>query len=207
MEHKRHVMTSSLKGWETIWQATLMTMTELWRSKYQERVQGWLEIPALFFYFFALQWDQKDNWNKKRGAQKNTHLNELQKAIRSCRISFEIWEKTNADGKGSGQYDCTSLLGSDKKKLLKDLPSKLPGVIQSDCEHYPKTLAGLWCSLFHCCQQRTIRRRYDWLFWKSQGLGKFIHITARWKDWVQEGKRHPIHACHGLPYSNLFWKI
>ena len=112
----------------------------------------------------ALQWDQKDNWNKKRGAQKNTHLNELQKAIRSCRISFEIWEKTNADGKGSGQYDCTSLLGSDKKKLQKDLPSKLPGVIQSDCEHYPKTLAGLWCSLFHCCQQRTIRRRYDWLF-------------------------------------------
>ena len=51
-----------------------------------------------------------------------------------------------------------------KKKILKDLPSKLPGVIQSDCEHYPKALAGLWCSLFHCCQQRTIRRRYDWLF-------------------------------------------
>lgn len=63
----------------------------------------------------ALQWDQKDNWDKKRGAQKNIHLNELQKTVRSCGVSFDIWEKTNADGKGSGQYDFTSLLGSDKK--------------------------------------------------------------------------------------------
>lgn len=60
-------------------------------------------------------WDKKDNWDKKRVAQKNFHLNELQKTVRSCGISFEIWDKTNADGKGSGQYDFTSLLGSDKK--------------------------------------------------------------------------------------------
>lgn len=49
--------------------------------------------------------------------------------------------KTNADGKGSGQYDFTSLLGSDKKKLLKDLPSKLPGVIQSETVN---TIQKLW---------------------------------------------------------------
>lgn len=52
----------------------------------------------------------KNEWPKK-----NFHLNELQKTVRSCGISFEIWDKTNADGKGSGQYDFTSLLGSDKK--------------------------------------------------------------------------------------------
>ena len=40
--------------------------------------------------------------------------------------------KTNADGKGSGQYDFTSLLGSDKKKLLNELPTKLNGIIQPD---------------------------------------------------------------------------
>lgn len=39
--------------------------------------------------------------------------------VGSCGISFDIWEKTNADGKGSGQYDFTSLLGSDKKKITK----------------------------------------------------------------------------------------
>ena len=61
-----------------------------------------------------MQRDQKDNFNKKRGEQKNKNLNDLQKAIRSRRISFEIWEKKNADGKGSGQFDFTSLLGSDE---------------------------------------------------------------------------------------------
>lgn len=66
-------------------------------------------------------WDKKDNWDKKRVAQKNFHLNDLQKTVRSCGISFEIWDKTNADGKGSGQYDFTSLLGSDKKKLQKKI--------------------------------------------------------------------------------------
>lgn len=36
-----------------------------------------------------------------------------------------MWEKTNADGKGSGTYDWTSVIGSDKKKLLQLLPSQL----------------------------------------------------------------------------------
>ena len=36
-----------------------------------------------------------------------------------------MWEKTNADGKGSCLYDWTSLMGSDKKKLLHLLPSQL----------------------------------------------------------------------------------
>ena len=33
-------------------------------------------------------------------------------------------------GKGSGVHDFTSLLGADKKKLLKNLPEKFDGVIQ-----------------------------------------------------------------------------
>ena len=36
----------------------------------------------------------------------------------------------DANGKGSGLYDFRSLLGSDKKLLLKTLPDKLPGVIR-----------------------------------------------------------------------------
>ena len=78
-----------------------------------------LFLRYLFFFIKnlikdVLQWDQKDNFNEKRGEQKNKHLNDLQKTIRSRRISFEIWEKKNADGKGSGQFDFTSLLGSDE---------------------------------------------------------------------------------------------
>ena len=36
-----------------------------------------------------------------------------------------MWEKNNANGKGSGTYDWTSLISSDKKKLLQLLPSQL----------------------------------------------------------------------------------
>lgn len=45
------------------------------------------------------------------------HGDKPQIKIRSCGIGFEIWEKTNADGKGSATFDLTSLLGNDKKLL------------------------------------------------------------------------------------------
>ncbi|CAB3985615.1 Hypothetical predicted protein [Paramuricea clavata] len=45
--------------------------------------------------------------------------------IRLCGVSFDIWEKKTEDGKASGQYDFTSLLGADKKNLLAELPDKL----------------------------------------------------------------------------------
>ena len=41
-----------------------------------------------------------------------------------------LGKKRSADGKASGQYDFTSLTGSDKKKLLKELPNKFDGVIR-----------------------------------------------------------------------------
>ena len=47
----------------------------------------------------------------------------------------------NADGKGSGQYDFTSLLGSDKKKLLATLPQKLVTCTHEDtCQ----TVIQIW---------------------------------------------------------------
>ena len=77
----------------------------------------------------SINWDVSDNWKRKKSEHTNTHLMELKDTIRSCGISFDIWEKENADGKGSGQYDFTSLMGADKKKLLKELPGKFNGII------------------------------------------------------------------------------
>ena len=88
----------------------------------------------------VLDWDQSENWDKRKSQHKNEHLNNLKATIRSCGVSFDIWEKTNADGKGSGQYDFTSLLGSDKKKLLNELPTKLNGVIKPDTVEVVKTI-------------------------------------------------------------------
>ena len=63
--------------------------------------------------------DQAENLRKPPSKKTSTHLDSLVNAIRSCGISFSVWEKGNADGKGSGLYDFSSLMGSDKKTLLK----------------------------------------------------------------------------------------
>ena len=52
-----------------------------------------------------------------------------------------MWEQKNADGKASGRYDWTSLLGSDKKILLADLPSKL---INTLCPETVSTVVEVW---------------------------------------------------------------
>ena len=65
----------------------------------------------------AINWDVSDNWTRKKSEHTNTHLTELKDTIRSCGISFDIWEKENADGKGSGQYD------------FEELPGKFNGII------------------------------------------------------------------------------
>jgi hypothetical protein len=54
----------------------------------------------------VLEWDKNDDIGKKKST------------VRSCGISFDVWEKRNADDKASSLYDFTSLLGNDKKKLM-----------------------------------------------------------------------------------------
>jgi hypothetical protein len=49
--------------------------------------------------------------------------------ISCCGVSFNVWEKPNADGRASGVYDWTCLMGRDKKILLEKLPPKLDGII------------------------------------------------------------------------------
>ena len=89
----------------------------------------------------VLQWDKKDDLNKKRGEKKGVHRERLQAAVRSCGVSFDIWEKTNADGKGSGTYDFTSLLGNDKKQLLREFPGKILSVVQTSTSN---TVKKIW---------------------------------------------------------------
>mgnify|MGYP001795711650 CR=1 FL=1 len=89
----------------------------------------------------AIEWDKKDNLNKRPCERTNRHLEDLVKAIVSCGVTFNVWEKMDADGKASGLYDFTSLMGPDKKLLLKYLPAKLIGVIKPDvCD----TVIKIW---------------------------------------------------------------
>ena len=92
----------------------------------------------------AISQDAKDNFNKPPKDRITSHTDALLHAIRSCGVSFSIWEKTNADGSGSGTYDFTSLMGSDKRILLQQLPQKLE--INSDAieDTIRPTVIELW---------------------------------------------------------------
>ena len=80
----------------------------------------------------VLNLDQKENLNKPPCQRKNNHLDSLKAAINSCGVTFNVWEKRNADGKGSGCYNFTSLMGSDKKILLQELPPKLHSILKPE---------------------------------------------------------------------------
>ena len=58
--------------------------------------------------------DSQAGISKRRGEKKGVYLDTLVNTFKGIEISFSIWEKKNADGKGSGSYDWTSLIASDK---------------------------------------------------------------------------------------------
>lgn len=73
----------------------------------------------------VMERDSNEDIYKKKKEDKGKYLGNLIKLINNTGVTFNVWEKTNADGKGSGMYDWTSLLGSDKKTLMKTLPRLL----------------------------------------------------------------------------------
>lgn len=89
----------------------------------------------------ALEWDVKENMSKAPKDRSNNHLMDLVNAVSECGVSFNVWEKKNADGQASGIHDFTSLMGSDKKLLMKHLPENL-----KDCIHpkHKDSVINLW---------------------------------------------------------------
>ena len=91
----------------------------------------------------CLNWDKHDDLNRKKGEPQLLHLKKLIQVIRSCGVSFDVWEQRNADGKASGKYDWTSLLGTDKKILLEALPDKLKSCLHPQTSDAVKVWKGL----------------------------------------------------------------
>lgn len=92
----------------------------------------------------AMELDDKDYFCKKRGEPKGTHLRKLTQLINSCGVTFSVWEKKDGDGKGMGKIDWTSLMGDEKKKLLRTMATKLGesnDVIHADSK---ETVVKLW---------------------------------------------------------------
>lgn len=103
----------------------------------------------------AMELDDKEDNIKKRGEPKGIHLQKLVNTIHSCGVTFNIWDKTDGDGKSTGKKDWTSLMGDEKKKLLKLLPEKLqatPNVIHSDTA---STVVKIWQVTFNKIIRKT----------------------------------------------------
>jgi hypothetical protein len=83
-----------------------------------------------------------DLQERQRGSSGSiTHLEAFVTTVRECGISFNVWEKREADRKPTGRYEWTSLMGRDKKKLLATLPSKLSQILPADIVD---TVVQLW---------------------------------------------------------------
>lgn len=85
--------------------------------------------------------ETNENFTKSSRENKSNYTNDLVKIINQMGITFSVWNKKNADGSASNQKECTSLLGSQKKKLLKELPLHLPKLL------YPETcsvVVNIW---------------------------------------------------------------
>lgn len=144
----------------------------------------------------ALQQDQKENLNKRKGQQKNTHLTNIQTNIRSCGISFDIWEKTKADGKGSDQYDFASLLRSDKEEKLMEPPGKLNGVIQSDTVEVIKNLWEEFGEIYSTltCTELSTEIRNDYLSKAKEWVNLLISLRDKRVGYKRENVTPYIHA-------------
>lgn len=84
--------------------------------------------------------DKKANLNKRPMDRSNKNLDALLKSIRSCGLTFNVWEKVDGDGRG-GNIEFTSLMGADQRLLLKELPKKLSSILPGETSG---TIAKLW---------------------------------------------------------------
>lgn len=73
----------------------------------------------------------------------NSCTSKLVAAIRACGVYFNIYERLDSAGNSSGKLECTSLLGNERKKVMKLLPEKL---MLANCLHPDSgsTVIRLW---------------------------------------------------------------
>lgn len=78
----------------------------------------------------TIQRDKKQELLDKT-LEKGMYQNRMLTAIKKCGITFNIWLRSDENGYATDKYDWTSLMGMDKKKLLKSLPQYFEEYISS----------------------------------------------------------------------------
>lgn len=145
----------------------------------------------------VMERDGEADMRKKREEKKGIYLESLVSTINKIGIPFSIWEKKNSDGKGSGSYEWTSLIGSDKKKMMELLPAQLAKIDIL----YPETrqtVVQLW-SDFH--NLYNIISDYD------TKAGQYLEVEEKGKKFIDlfcslAGKRMNYDKKRVTPYMH-----
>ena len=60
----------------------------------------------------------------------SNHICQLEQAVQSCKVTFTILQRVDGDGRPQlGKYDCTSLNGTDRLRVLHTLPAKFDTIL------------------------------------------------------------------------------
>jgi len=67
----------------------------------------------------------RDHEEQQRWGECSNHIRQLEQAVQSCKVTFTIWQHVDGDGRPQpGKYDCTSLNGTERLRVLCTLPAK-----------------------------------------------------------------------------------
>ena len=87
--------------------------------------------------------------------QQTNHIRQLEEAVHSCGVSFQIWQCREPSGKPiPGSFEFTALRGKDKLKVFKKLPAKMDSPLSEDLA---PQVARLWnvCYTLLCIMRKS----------------------------------------------------
>ena len=98
----------------------------------------------------------RDHEEQQRQGETSNHICQLEQAVQSCKVTFTIWQRVDGDGRPQpGKYDCTSLNGTDRLRVLRTLPAKFDTILPGDLA---VPMAQLWnVSVFSECVLHFLR--------------------------------------------------
>ena len=86
--------------------------------------------------------DSRDHTSWEHQWKEANHLRQLEQAITSRGVSFQIWQKQEPTGKPiHGSYEWTAVAGKHKLQVLKMLPEKMSTLLEESISH---RVAALW---------------------------------------------------------------
>ena len=84
----------------------------------------------------------RDHEEQQRQGETSNHIRQLEQAVQSCKMTFTIWQRVDGNGRPQpGKYDCTSLNGTDRLRVLRTLPAKFDTILPGDLA---VPMAQLW---------------------------------------------------------------